>query len=409
MKDIFTVAKFTAVETVKKKAFIVSLIIILSGIVIGFNIPNIIKLFNNNTSELTKILIIDEKDIYKGSLKTLNEMNLGYEFEIINENKTMEEIEKTIFNDGYEAAIQVNDSNGISIDYIAENLGLTGGPSIDSGIFSNLYQVVRLSELGLTEKEIMEVNSPLMFNVIEFGDGSSGNIVFISMMFSLLLFFAIYYCAYQVAMSITVEKTSKIIDTLITSTPPKAIVWGKTLGIGLVGLFEVLLIAIVGVISYNLFFPAETLAGIIDLSGISIMFLVISIVYFILGYTFYAFIYAFSGSLVSKPEDVQSISGLVSIIVIIGFYLSYFSMMNPASNLNKWATMLPISSPFSVPSRFMTGAASGADVLISIIILIISSIIIAIVATKIYSSAILNYGTKLDMKNIIKMFKQKDN
>lgn len=136
---------------------------------------------------------------------------------------------------------------------------------------------------------------------------------------------------------------------------------------------------------------------------------IITIIYFILGYVAYALMYALTGSTVSKPEDIQSANGPVAIIAVIGFYLSYFTMMNPTSDLNVFASMLPISSPFCMPFRIMMGLASTTDVVISILILLVTIFIIAKVAIKIYSNAILNYGTKMSFADLIKVYRDKNN
>ena len=120
-------------------------------------------------------------------------------------------------------------------------------------------------------------------------------------------------------------------------------------------------------------------------------------------------LYALTGSTVSKPEDIQSANTPVAIISVIGFYLAYFTMMNPASNLNVIASLVPISSPFCMPLRIMMGLANVTDVLLSIAILIVTSAIIAKVAIKIYSNAILNYGTKMTFKDMIRIYKDKKN
>ena len=80
-------------------------------------------------------------------------------------------------------------------------------------------------------------------------------------------------------------------------------------------------------------------------------------------------------------------------------------MMNPTSELNVVASMLPISSPFCMPFRVMMGIASTTDVVISVAILIVTILVIAKVAITIYSNAILNYGTKMSFKDIIKICK----
>ena len=233
---------------------------------------------------------------------------------------------------------------------------------------------------------------------------ASGN-VYAMMLLSLVLFYAIYFCAYQVSSSITTEKTSKIIETLVTSTSPKTIVLGKTLGIGIVGLLQMILLVGTALISAKTFLEPDILDSIIDVSKITPYLGIITIIYFIFGYFEYALLYALTGSTVSKPEDIQSANGPVAILAVIGFYLSYFTMMNPASELNVFASMFPISSPFCMPFRIMMGLAKPTDVIISIVILLITGIIIAKIAIKIYSNAILNYGTKMSFNDIVKMYK----
>ena len=162
-------------------------------------------------------------------------------------------------------------------------------------------------------------------------------------------------------------------------------------------------------ISEKAFLESGLLESVLDMSNITIYLGIITIVYFILGYFTYALLYALTGSTVSKPEDIQSANGPVAMLAIVGFYLSYFTMMNPTSELNTFASLFPISSPFCMPFRIMMGLASGTDVAISIVILIVTILIIAKVAIKIYSNAILNYGTKISFKDIINMYKDKQN
>jgi len=224
---------------------------------------------------------------------------------------------------------------------------------------------------------------------------------------SIVLFYAIYFCAYQVSSSITTEKTSKIMETLVTSTTPTTIVLGKTIGIGIVGLLQMIVIVATALISAKTFLDPELLNTVLDMSNITVYLGVITIIYFILGYLAYALLYALTGSTVSKPEDIQSANQPVAILAVIGFYLAYFTMINPTSELNLFASLCPISSPFCMPFRIMMGLSTGTDVAISIAILIVTILVIAKVAIKIYSNAILNYGTKMSFKDIINIYKDK--
>ena len=184
---------------------------------------------------------------------------------------------------------------------------------------------------------------------------------------------------------------------------------GKTIGIGIVGLIQVCLFVAVALISAKLFLEPGLLESVLDMSQMTPYLAIITIIYFILGYFTYALLYALTGSTVSKPEDIQSANTPVAILAVIGFYLSYFTMMNPTSDLNTFAALFPISSPFCMPFRIMMGIASGTEVAISIAILVVTILIIAKVAIKIYSNAILKYKKKMTFKDMINMYRDKNN
>ena len=150
------------------------------------------------------------------------------------------------------------------------------------------------------------------------------------------------------------------------------------------------------------------LESVLDVSQITPTLGIFTVVYFILGYTTYALLYALTGSTVSKPEDVQTANGPVAIVAVIGFYLSYFTMMNPNSDLNVFASIFPFSSPFCMPFRIMMGIATPMQLVLSIVVLLVTILIVANVSIKIYSNAILNYGSRVSLKDMIRMYRNKD-
>lgn len=408
MRDIFTVVKFTMKDMVKRKSFIISTLIILTFIVVGFNVPNLIKSFNGDNSR-DKLLIIDSKNVFEGTLKKLKQMDLGYEFEITNEDLKFEDVKKKIENEEIKEAIIINQENEkIKVLYIVENkTTMSEVPEGCMNALTSLYSNLRISKLGLTEQQLQSITPNFEFDIEQTEEKSASGNILVMMLMSIVLFYAIYFCAYQVSSSITTEKTSKIIETLVTSTSPKTIVLGKTIGIGLVGLAQMILIVATALISAKTFLEPGVLDSVLDMSNVTPYLGIMTAIYFILGYLAYALLYALTGSTVSKPEDIQSANSPVAILAVIGFYLSYFTMMNPTSKLNLFASLFPISSPFCMPFRIMMGLANSTDVIISIAILVVTIIIIANVAIKIYSNAILNYGTKMSIKDIIKIYKEK--
>ena len=403
MKDLFIVTKFTMKDMLQRKSFIITTIIFLIMIVVGFNIPNFMKMLNKD-SDVNKIEIIDSGNVFEGTLESLKDLDTGYEIQILNED--YEKIKEKIENEEIDSAIIVEKQDeNIKIKYIVKSATMMSGvPENIISTLNTLYTNIQINKLGLTEEQLKSITPNFEFALEQTDEEASGN-VYAMMLLSLVLFYAIYFCAYQVSSSITTEKTSKIIETLVTSTSPKTIVLGKTLGIGIVGLLQMILLVGTALISAKTFLEPGILDSIIDVSKITPYLGIITIIYFIFGYFEYALLYALTGSTVSKPEDIQSANGPVAILSIIGFYLSYFTMMNPASELNIFASMLPISSPFCMPFRVMVGLAKPTDVIISIVILLITGIIIAKIAIKIYSNAILNYGTKMSFNDIVKMYK----
>lgn len=403
MKDLFIVTKFTMKDMLQRKSFIITTIIFLIMIVVGFNIPNFMKMLNKD-SDANKIEIIDSGNVFEGTLESLKDLDTGYEIQILNED--YEKIKEKIENEEIDSAIIVEKQDeNIKIKYIVKSATMMSGvPENIISTLNTLYTNIQINKLGLTEEQLKSITPNFEFALEQTDEEASGN-VYAMMLLSLVLFYAIYFCAYQVSSSITTEKTSKIIETLVTSTSPKTIVLGKTLGIGIVGLLQMILLVGTALISAKTFLEPGILDSIIDVSKITPYLGIITIIYFIFGYFEYALLYALTGSTVSKPEDIQSANVPVAILSVIGFYLSYFTMMNPASELNVFASMFPISSPFCMPFRIMMGLAKPTDVIISIVILLITGIIIAKIAIKIYSNAILNYGTKMSFNDIVKMYK----
>lgn len=409
MKDLLIVAKFTIKDMVRRKSFIVSNLIILGMIILLFNVPNIMNAITGDEALATdiNILLVDENNIFEGTLSQINSMEMGYDASIMTESITFEEIGSKIEDEEIDEAIVIKDVDGqINIEYIVENLAMVESvPQDIVNAITTIYSNLQISKLGLTPEQLQSLTPNFNFEMKQTEEQEVQGNQFAMMMMSLVLFYAIYFCAYQVSTSITTEKTSKIIETLVTSTTPKTIVLGKTIGIGIVGLIQIAAIIATALVSNAVFLEEGILDGIIDFSNITPFLGFITLLYFILGYAVYALMYALTGSTVSKPEDVQSANSPVAIIVVIGFYLAYFTMMNPTSELNQLAAILPISSPFCMPFRVMMGIATTQEILISVAAILVTIVLIAKVSIKIYSQAILNYGSKISFKDMLKMYK----
>ncbi len=414
MKDLFTVALFTGIETIKKKTFIVTNIIIIIGIILFFNLPKILDVIFNEEDIANSLttLIVDSENIYENSLEVLNELEFTEIYEIENDSITEEEIKILIEDEEINNAVVITEENNIvNFKYIAKNEVLSDNLSNTLVIMESIYKELQINNLNLTEEEYLNINPSfnierLNLNLDELDGANDTDIEFV-MILSTLLFMAIYLFAFQVSSSVTTEKTSKIVETLVTSTSSKNIILGKTIGIGLVGLCQLLTLIFIAFIA-SIIFPTDMYNELFSFSIASPIVLIITLLYFILGYLLYAFLFALTGATVSRTEDIQMANTPVTIIVIVSFYLSYFSMMDPTSSLSQLSSILPISSAFSMPLRVLMGLASPLEIILSIGILIATISLIAFISIRIYSNAILNAGNQKGIKNLIKLFKQKD-
>lgn len=407
MKNLKTVTAFTISEMVRRKSFIISTLVILIIIALAFNIPNIMKKLGNDGSG-EKVLIIDTENLFEGMASNLNEAGLGYEFQTTTEELNLEEIKEKIKND-VDACIKFSkQENTVKMEYIVESAAVNYGevPQTLVATFTNLYSNLQVKKLNLSPEELSILEPEFDVTLTETDENAAKGNIFIMMMISIVLFYAVFFCAGQVSTAITTEKTSKIIETLVTSTDSKTIVLGKTLGIGIVGLIQVILMMIVAIISAKFCMDSEILSSIFDVSTITPTLFIITLIYFCLGYGLYSLLFALTGATVSKPEDVQSANGPVSFVAVIGFYLAYFSMMNPSSSVNKLAGIVPISSPFCMPLRVMMGTATTGEVITSVLVLIATTALVAMLAIKVYSSTILNTGARLSLKDAIKMARE---
>lgn len=406
LKDIWTVTKFTMKDMVGRKSFRISTIIILLLIVIGFNVPNFINSINGGDFSET-ILVSDPDNVFNHQLEQLNSLDPSYKYEPTTDN--LETIKSKLESGNANSAVTIEKTTDhVKITYITDNTAMLSDFPIGlMDALSALYTRVQLQKLNLSEQQLASLTPNFEFELRQTEDQNIGGNIGVMLILSCVLFFAIYFCAFQVSSSITTEKTSKIMETLVTSTSPRTIILGKTIGIGLVGLGQVLLFGATAVICAKVYLDPAVLSTLLDLSNFTPYLALITILYFILGYFAYALLYALTGSTVSKPEDIQSANSPVVILTMIGFYLSYFTLTNPTGDLNVFASLLPISSPFCMPLRVMMGLASGWDVALSVVILLAFCFIVARIAIKVYSNAILNYGSKMTIKDIIRTYRQK--
>lgn len=415
MKDMLTVLKYTIKENITKKAFIITTVILIAMIVLICNIPNIINLFESEEAvvENSNFVVVDAENLIGTELNALTELGKAMYMDIEIHNSIEEETTERIRNNELDGMIEIlkNEETGmIKLKYTSKGSMFIDDYSIASQFATMIKSIIVNKELvnsNVSVDTLNLINSEIEFET-KYLDDENDNFG-IAMAASFILFFAVYFYGNSVAVSVSSEKTSRVMETLVTSTTPRNIIIGKTVAMGIVGLGQMLLLILTTFASYKLFIPAEmdVISSLIGNMNLSITSIAICIVYFILGYTVYAFLNAVTGATVSKVEDLNSAQTPIALVSLASFYLAYFTATVPDSSASKFASIFPFSSAFSMPGRILAGGATGTEIALSIALLVATAIILAFISIKVYSGAVLHYGKRLNIKDLLKLSKEK--
>lgn len=415
MKEIFSIFWFTFREQARKKSFIISTIIIYVIIIAALCIPSIINAFKSSSTGSSSsvsydtVYVIDSDNIVANNLEELNSELSGYNF-VLKQPENKESLINSVKNNDNESLVDLHLDNGAPVfDLYVKSITYSLSPDDIAAAIKKTYGEKVLSESGVSKEVIANAYADVSYNTSFLGGGSIGGMA-AGVVVVLVLFMAIYMYGYWVAMSIASEKTSRIMEVLITSTKPSRIVIGKSLGMGALGLCQLLGMIIVGAVTYTLAYPDNfTIGGVpIDLSCFTPFSIFMIIVYFIIGFALYAMMYAVCGATVSKAEDIQQAIMPVTLIAVASFYFAYMTVLtNPDSSATAAVSIVPFSAPFTMPSRILSASVSGWHIVLSLALLVLTTVFMTFISIKLYSSAILHYGKRLKISELIKMSKSK--
>ncbi len=259
-------------------------------------------------------------------------------------------------------------------------------------------------------------------NVKNVEEGLAGAEYWLTYIYLMIVMFAVIIAGSKVAELVVTEKTSKVMEYLLTSIKPLALLLGKVVGTLLI-VFTILLALLASfigslVINYSLsggeggFWP-KILTDIWDsgvLRGVTIANILISIVMVLLGFIFYGFIAGLAGATVSKIEELAEGLKLFTFTVIIGMYLviALMSFSNVSGGMGTFEYVvyyLPFSSVFVVPIYLLIGKLSFEMGLISMLILVVSTVVVWLFVTKVFASVLYHNGSVMKFKEIVDVYK----
>ncbi len=400
MRDTLVIAKRELRERVKSKWFVAMTLLAPVFMVAMVVIPAIIA---GRGADGTRVEIIDHTRVVGTKLATVLEAN-GWQPSVVDAATPEPALMQRIRED------RINGFLVIPADALGTGTIIYRGDNASSQAVSAQLRVA-LTAIVQRERGARESIEPVKLDAVladvEFmskhttGDteGSSGaGAFFIAYILAIVLYMVITVYGVAVMRSVVVEKTSRVMELLVAAVKPSALMGGKILGVGAAGLIQIAVWLGMGaaVLAYR-----TAILGAFGVEGggsalppLAAAEMTIVLVYFVLGFFFYAGLYAAVGAMVSSDEESQQVQLPITMILVIGFVSLQVISNDPRGTPAAVMTMIPFWSPIVMPMRYVLGGASGLEVLASLGILVGSTAFVIRAAAKIYRVGVLMYGKR---------------
>jgi len=203
-----------------------------------------------------------------------------------------------------------------------------------------------------------------------------------------LLYVALLFYGQFVAAGVVEEKANRIIEILLSTVRPRQLLFGKVLGIGLVGFVQLLLLGAVGLV-------AVSRTQIINVPDVGVTAVLSGLLWFVLGFLFYALLFAAGGSMVSRQEDLGAVTSPITMLILGSYLVFFWVVANPNNPIGIALSMLPAFAPVLMPARMATGDAQTWQVVIAVLLTIAGIVGMNTLAARIYSNSVLRVGSRV--------------
>ncbi len=245
-----------------------------------------------------------------------------------------------------------------------------------------------LAQAGLDPAQRQAALSPPPLDLTELDPGRNDQAQAFATVAIFLLFFQLIGYGYWIAAGIVEEKASRVVELLLSTIRPRELLAGKVLGIGIVALGQLLVIGLVGVL---LAIATDN----VDVPGDAIGALVIVLAFFLLGYAFYAAMFAVAGALVPRQEEIQNVTTPIQVVLFATYFLAFQAVSDPQGGLAQILTFIPPTAAIVLPVRVIAGDIPAWQVAGGTILLAIGAGVLLLAASRIYANAVLRTGTRV--------------
>jgi len=413
MKKIISIARWEYLEKVKTKTFIISLIIT-PLLIISFSVlPSI--LFRQESNNVQVVGIIDNTDVYFHNIEEElqkyilpNGQNKYVLINLTQNNQNLEEMKKLADRkvlenllEGY-LIIQPKENDSILAEYRSDKFR-------DTEIVSRLEETlnsVRIERIleseGMGSTVITQIQDRTLIQlnkIEEEGRVSESDFLttfFLSIVFILLLMMMVIYSGQLLVRSMIEEKSSRLIEILVSSSTPDELLAGKVLGLSLLGLTQIAIWVLIGLgLVGSALVPLTAFKNVLPM-----------LIYFILGFLFYTTLFVGIGSTVNTEQQAQQITTYLSLILMLPVVIAMPVIQNPNFIVTKIFSYIPLTIPTIMVLRLNVQNVSIFEIVLTILILALSIVIVTKLSAKVFRIGILSYGNKLSLKEIMNWLKE---
>ncbi len=410
MKQFLIILEFELRNYYKRKSFIIFslfLVIIMAAFLFSPRyIPLIQGMFedDNAVRETTTLMVNGDIEIDDSYINNLNIYLESESIVAIKTDYTIDEMKNKIGTEDITRGLYINGDN--SYVNVVEDIDIYDNASQTiHSIMTINYQNQQLQKYGIDMQDASSIISPeINVEYISTGVNQAESFLYTYILIFMLYIGVITYGQFVVS-SIVTEKTSRAMEVLVTSAKPSSFIFAKVIGTGIAGIAQMLLILLSAFIFYNMnieFWQNNPI--VISIFNIPLEMIAYMMIFFVLGLFIYAFLFGAAGSLAARIEDMGTLITPITLLFIISFFITSFSLNggNIDSTLMYVSSFIPFTSPMAMFSRIAMSVVPPIEIIISIIILIVSTIIIGIVAAKIYCYGVFFYGNKPSIIKTIK-------
>ena len=410
MDKFLATFSLTYKNKVKTKSFMIFTGLVIVLMLLASNMNKIIDLFDDGPDKV--VVVSSDNEIYKVIKSQGDQLDEGATFKKVSEKQAKTQVQNEKLDKAY--IIKMTDDNKLSGKILSKDTVSEQQKQKLKASLSTIQTQLVAANLNLSQGELKQLQSQSKVtseviadkasnsNLSEAQKGFNTIMVYAGLM---LIFFIVFNYASQVAMEIATEKTSRVIEMIITSVSPVTHILAKISGVIAVAFTQIIIFVAAGLICFFVFDISDMLKGFkIEPNELTMQISIVGIVSLIIGILSYIILAAILGSITARIEDINQALMPMTLFSMIAFYISLFSVMNPDTMLTKITSFIPLLSPFVMFVRSASPDVAVWEIVVSVILSIITIFILLWIAVRSYKNTILSFdkGFMNAMKRIFK-------